>query len=156
MRALLQRVSRAEVRIEGRSVASIDRGLLVLLGIGPQDDEWVAGGMAAKVAGLRIFADPDGLTNLSIGEVGGSALVVSQFTLYADTRKGRRPSFIRAAGPVQGERLYEVFCELLANQGVPIAQGRFGAEMDVDLVNEGPFTIWLDSEELGIEPKPEA
>ena len=154
MRALLQRVSRAEVRIEGRSVASIGPGLLILLGVGPADDEWVAAGLAAKIAGLRIFADAEGLTNLSVAEVGGAALVVSQFTLYADTRRGRRPSFIGAAGPVVGERLYEVFCEILATTGIPVAQGRFGAEMDVELVNEGPFTIWLDSDELGIVPRP--
>ncbi len=154
MRALLQRVSRAEVRIEGESVASIGPGLLILLGVGPADDEWVASGLAAKVAGLRIFADADGLTNLSVTEVGGSALVVSQFTLYADTRRGRRPSFIRAAGPIVGERLYEVFCEILASSGIPVAQGRFGAEMAVELVNDGPFTIWLDSDELGIAPTP--
>ena len=154
MRALLQRVSRAEVRIEGQSVAAIGPGLLILLGVGPADDEWVASGLAAKVAGLRIFADADGLTNLSLSEVGGAALVVSQFTLYADTRRGRRPSFIHAAGPVVGERLYEVFCEILASTGVPVAQGRFGAEMAVELINDGPFTIWLDSDELGIDPKP--
>ena len=156
MRALLQRVSRAEVRIEGRTVSSIGPGLMVLLGVGPEDDEWVASGMAAKVAGLRIFADAEGLTNLSIAEVGGAVLVVSQFTLYADVRRGRRPSFIRAAGPVQGERLYEVFCEILASFGLPVSQGQFGAEMAVDLVNEGPFTIWLDSADLGIDPKPES
>ncbi len=154
MRALLQRVSRAEVRADGQQLGAIDRGLLILLGVAPDDDEFVAGGLAAKVAGLRIFADAEGLTNLSIGDVGGSALVVSQFTLYADTRKGRRPSFIGAAGPIVGERLYEVFCELLAATGVPVQQGRFGADMDVELVNEGPFTIWLDSDELGIEPRP--
>jgi D-aminoacyl-tRNA deacylase len=154
MRALLQRVSRAEVRIEGTRVASIGPGLLILLGVGPSDDEWVASGLAAKVAGLRIFADADGLTNLSLLEVGGSALVVSQFTLYADARKGRRPSFIRAAGPIVGERLYEVFCEILASTGAPVAQGRFGAEMAVELVNEGPFSIWLDSDELSLQPKP--
>jgi D-tyrosyl-tRNA(Tyr) deacylase len=154
VRALLQRVSRAEVRIEGGQVASIGPGLLVLLGVGPNDDDWVASALAAKVVGLRIFADAEGLTNLSLGEVGGSALVVSQFTLYADTRRGRRPSFMGAAGPVEGERLYEVFCEILAGLGVPVAQGRFGAEMAVELVNDGPFTIWLDSAELGIEPKP--
>ena len=154
MRALLQRVSRAEVRIDGRQVGAIDRGLLVLLGVAPTDDEFVAAGLAAKVAGLRIFADADGLTNLSIGEVGGSALVVSQFTLYADSRRGRRPSFVKAAGPVVGERLYEVFCEILASTGVPVAQGRFGADMQVELVNEGPFTVWLDTDELGIEPRP--
>ena len=154
MRALLQRVSRAEVRVDGESIGAIGRGLLVLLAVAPDDDEYVAAGLAAKVAGLRIFADTDGLTNLSIGEVGGSALVVSQFTLYADARRGRRPSFIGAAGPVVGERLYEVFCEILASSGVPVRQGRFGADMDVELVNEGPFTVWLDSVELGIEPRP--
>lgn len=154
MRALLQRVSRAEVRADGQQLGAIDRGLLILLGVAPDDDEFVAGGLAAKVAGLRIFADAEGLTNFSIGDVGGSALVVSQFTLYADTRKGRRPSFIGAAGPIVGERLYEVFCELLAATGVPVQQGRFGADMDVALVNEGPFTIWLDSDEQGIEPRP--
>lgn len=156
MRALLQRVSRAEVRVEGQRISGIERGLLILLGVAPGDDEFVAAGMAAKVAGLRIFADSDGLTNLSIGDVGGSVLVVSQFTLYADARRGRRPSFIGAAGPIVGERLYEVFCEILASTGVSVSQGRFGAEMDVELVNEGPFTIWLDSVELGIEPRPTA
>jgi D-tyrosyl-tRNA(Tyr) deacylase len=154
MRALLQRVSRADVRIEGESVASIGSGLLVLLGVGPADDDWVASGLAAKVAGLRVFADAEGLTNLSLSEVGGSALVVSQFTLYADSRRGRRPSFIGAASPAIGERLYEVFCESLATAGIPVARGRFGADMAVELVNDGPFTIWLDSDELGIAPKP--
>jgi D-tyrosyl-tRNA(Tyr) deacylase len=120
--------------------------------VAPSDDEWVASGMAAKVAGLRIFADAEGLTNLSLAEVEGAALVVSQFTLYADTRRGRRPSFVGAAGPVVGERLYEVFCEILASTGVPVRQGSFGAHMEVDLVNDGPFTVWLDSAELGIEP----
>jgi D-tyrosyl-tRNA(Tyr) deacylase len=150
VRALLQRVSRAEVRIDGQSVAAIEKGLLILLGVAQGDDEWVASGLAAKVAGLRIFADADGLTNLSIGEVGGSALVVSQFTLYADVRRGRRPSFVGAAGPMVGESLYEIFCEILAGSGVPVRQGVFGAHMDVELVNDGPFTVWLDSEELGI------
>ncbi len=150
MRALLQRVSRAEVRIDGEAVGRIDRGLLILLGVAPDDSDRVAETLAAKTAGLRIFADEAGLTNLSIGDVGGSALVVSQFTLYADTRKGRRPSFIRAGSPELGERLYGVFCEALATQGVPVERGRFGAEMDVELVNEGPFTIWLDSAELGL------
>jgi len=152
MRALLQRVSRAEVRVDGHPVGAIDRGLLVFLGVAPSDDDWVASGMAAKVAGLRIFADAEGLTNLSLAEVGGAALVVSQFTLYADTRRGRRPSFVGAAGPVVGERLYEVFCEILASTGVPVRQGSFGAHMEVDLVNDGPFTVWLDSADLGIEP----
>jgi len=152
MRALLQRVSRAQVRVDGQPVGEIDRGLLVFLGVAPSDDEWVASGMAAKVAGLRIFADAEGLTNLSLREVEGAALVVSQFTLYADVRRGRRPSFVGAAGPVVGERLYEVFCEILSSTGVPVRQGIFGAHMEVDLVNDGPFTVWLDSAELGIEP----
>ena len=150
MRALLQRVSRAEVRVDGGRIGAIGSGLLILLGVAPDDDEFVAAGLAAKVAGLRIFADAEGLTNLSITEVGGSALVVSQFTLYADARRGRRPSFIGAAGPIVGERLYEVFCEVLTSSGVPVRQGRFGADMAVELVNDGPFTIWLDSAELGI------
>jgi D-tyrosyl-tRNA(Tyr) deacylase len=154
MRALLQRVSRAEVRIDGERVGAIERGLLIFLGVAPADDEFVAAGLAAKVAGLRIFADGDGLTNLAIGDVGGAALVVSQFTLYADTRRGRRPSFIGAAGPIVGERLYEVFCEVLATTGIPVAQGRFGADMAVELVNDGPFTVWLDCAELGIDPRP--
>ena len=150
MRALLQRVSRAEVRVDGGRIGAIGSGLLILLGVAPDDDEFVAAGLAAKVAGLRIFADAEGLTNLSITEVGGSALVVSQFTLYADARRGRRPSFIGAAGPIVGERLYQVFCEVLVSSGVPVRQGRFGADMAVELVNDGPFTIWLDSAELGI------
>jgi D-tyrosyl-tRNA(Tyr) deacylase len=154
VRALLQRVSRAEVRIEGQAVGRIGPGLVVLLGVAPGDDEAVAAAVAAKVAALRIFADEAGLTNLSIADVAGSALVVSQFTLYADVRKGRRPSFIRAGAPELGERLYEAFCDQLAALGVPVERGRFGAEMDVDLVNEGPFTIWLDSDELGLGVRP--
>jgi D-tyrosyl-tRNA(Tyr) deacylase len=153
VRALLQRVKRAEVRIDGRAIAAIGPGLLILLGVGEEDDEFVASGLAAKVAGLRVFADPEGLTNLSLQDVGGEALVVSQFTLYADARRGRRPSFVAAAGPVVGERLYEVFCEILASTGVPVQQGSFGAHMAVELVNDGPFTVWLDSAELGIEPR---
>jgi D-tyrosyl-tRNA(Tyr) deacylase len=150
LRALLQRVSRAEVRVDGERLGTIDRGLLILLGVAPGDDEAVAATLAAKVAGLRIFADAAGLTNLSIGEVGGAALIVSQFTLFANAHKGRRPSFVGAAGSELGERLYESFCESLVAAGVPVERGRFGADMDVELVNEGPFTIWLDTEELGI------
>jgi D-tyrosyl-tRNA(Tyr) deacylase len=156
VRALLQRVSRAEVRVDGGAIGAIERGLVVLLAVAPADDESVAAGLAAKVAGLRIFADADGLTNLSIGDVGGAALVVSQFTLYADARRGRRPSFVGAAGPEIGERLYEAFCRSLSETGIPVQRGRFGADMAVELVNDGPFTIWLDSAELGIEPRPGA
>ena len=153
MRALLQRVSRAEVRIDGEVVGRIGPGLCILLGVGQDDDESVGAALAAKVVALRIFADDQGLTNLSIADIGGSTLVVSQFTLYADTRKGRRPSFIRAGAPELGERLYERFCEQLAALGVPVERGRFGADMDVELVNEGPFTVWLDSDELGLPGK---
>lgn len=152
MRALLQRVSRAEVRVGGDPIGAIGPGLLILLGVAPDDDESVAAALAAKVAGVRIFADAAGLTNLAIGEVGGSALVVSQFTLYADVRRGRRPSFIGASGPELGERLYESFCEALAG-AVPVERGRFGADMQVELVNDGPFTVWLDTAELGIGPR---
>ena len=156
MRALLQRVSRAEVRADGERLGAIDRGLLILLGVAPGDDVAVAAALASKIAGLRIFADEAGLTNLSIREVGRAALVVSQFTLFADARKGRRPSFLGAAGPELGLRLYESFCASLAAAGVPVERGRFGAEMDVELVNEGPFTIWLDTDELGIVAHPGA
>ena len=153
MRALLQRVARAEVRVDGERVAAIGRGLLVLLAVAPGDDLSITSAMAAKVAGLRIFADAGGLTNLAVTEVGGSVLVVSQFTLYADTRRGRRPSFIGAAGPEIGERLYGAFCDELQSHGLSVERGRFGAQMDVELVNDGPFTIWLDSDELGKTPR---
>ncbi len=153
MRALLQRVSSAQVRIDGQRVGAIGAGLLILLGVAPKDDERVAAALAARVVGLRIFADEHGLTNLSISDVGGAAMVVSQFTLYADARKGRRPSFRGAAGPVLGERLYLAFCDAMAAGGVAVERGRFGAHMEVDLVNDGPFTIWLDSDELAILPK---
>jgi len=153
MRALLQRVTRAQVRIDGEVVGRIGPGLAVLLGVGQDDDESIGEALAAKVVALRIFADDQGLTNRSLAEVGGHVLVVSQFTLYADTRKGRRPSFIRAGNPELGERLYERFCDQLAALGVHVERGRFGANMDVELVNEGPFTIWLDSEELGLRAK---
>jgi D-tyrosyl-tRNA(Tyr) deacylase len=153
VRALLQRVSRAEVRVDGAVVGAIGTGLLVLVGVAPGDDESVAWGLAAKVEALRIFADASGRTNLSLAEIGGAALVVSQFTLYADASRGRRPSFMHAAGPVAGEALYDIFCDRLAALGVPVKRGVFGAKMDVELVNDGPFTVWLDSYELGIEPR---
>lgn len=146
MRALLQRVSRAEVRVAGETIAAIGPGLLVFLGIGRGDDERTAAALAERVAALRIFEDEAGRTNRSLLEVGGSALVVSQFTLYADTRRGRRPGFTDAAPPEIAEPLWAVFCERLAGLGVGVARGRFGAAMEVELVNEGPFTIWLDTE----------
>jgi D-tyrosyl-tRNA(Tyr) deacylase len=145
VRALLQRVSRAQVRVDGASLGEIGRGLVVLLGVGPGDDEAVADALARQVAELRIFADDAGRTNLSLLDVGGDALVVSQFTLFADTRRGRRPGFTGAAPPEQAERLYERFAEALRAVGVTVATGRFGASMQVELVNDGPFTIWLDT-----------
>ncbi|MEI8334247.1 MAG: D-aminoacyl-tRNA deacylase [Chloroflexota bacterium] len=145
MRALLQRVERAEVRVAGEMVGSVGRGLLVLLGVGHADDDAGARSLARRVAELRIFDDAGGRTNLSLLEVGGSALVVSQFTLYADTRRGRRPGFTDAAAPGEAERLYRVFADALAELGPTVALGRFGARMAVELVNDGPFTIWLDT-----------
>ena len=146
MRALLQRVERAAVRIDGREVASIGPGLLILVGIGTQDEERIAIELARKVAELRIFADEAGRTNLSLLETGGAALVVSQFTLYADTRRGRRPGFTDAAGPDLAEALYLRFADALREAGVAqVGTGVFGAEMKVELVNDGPFTIWLEA-----------
>jgi D-aminoacyl-tRNA deacylase len=147
VRALLQRVSRAEVRVDGATVGEIGRGMVVLVGVAPDDDEAVATGLARQVAELRIFADEEGRTNRSLLDVGGGALVVSQFTLFADTRRGRRPGFSGAAPPDQAERLYERFATALGGLGVPVATGRFGASMSVELVNDGPFTIWLDTAE---------
>ncbi|MCU0504966.1 MAG: D-aminoacyl-tRNA deacylase [Chloroflexi bacterium] len=145
MRALLQRCTRAEVRVSGEVVGSCGRGLLVLLGVGHGDTDATATAFARRVAELRIFDDRDGRTNLSVLDVGGDALVVSQFTLYADTRRGRRPGFTDAAAPAEAERLYGVFADALAALGPAVARGRFGAVMEVELVNDGPFTIWLDS-----------
>jgi D-tyrosyl-tRNA(Tyr) deacylase len=147
MRALLQRVAHAEVRVDGAAVDTIGEGLLILLGVGPDDDPAAGAGLARRIAELRIFEDDEGRTNRSLLDVGGEALVVSQFTLFADTRRGRRPGFTGAAPPELAERLYERFCEDLAALGPRVARGRFGAEMDVELVNRGPFTIWLDTAE---------
>jgi D-tyrosyl-tRNA(Tyr) deacylase len=144
MRALLQRVSRASVEVEGGQIASIGSGLLVLLGVGHGDDDATADGLARRAMELRIFRDDDGRTNRSILDVGGAALVVSQFTLYADTAHGRRPGFTNAAPPELAERLYLRFAGALRSNGVADVQiGSFGAEMAVELVNDGPFTIWL-------------
>lgn len=147
MRALLQRVTRADVRVDDDRIASIGQGLVVLLGVGPGDDTSVADALARKVAELRIFADVDGRTNRSLLDVGGAALVVSQFTLFADTRRGRRPGFTGAAPPELAESLYERFAAALEGFGLEVGRGRFGAEMAVELVNDGPFTIWLDTDE---------
>jgi D-aminoacyl-tRNA deacylase len=146
MRLLIQRASRASVRVDGREVSSIGHGLVILVGVGRGDDADEVGPLADKVAGLRMFRDPGGKTNLSIADVGGEALVVSQFTLYADTRKGRRPSFIRAAEPAIAEEVVDAFAAALGSRGIRVGRGVFGAEMEVDLVNDGPFTMWLDAE----------
>jgi D-tyrosyl-tRNA(Tyr) deacylase len=147
VRALLQRTTGARVRIDDEVVGEVGRGLVVLLGVGPDDDEAAADGLARRIADLRIFDDADGRTNLSLRDVAGEALVVSQFTLYADTRRGRRPGFTGAAAPDVAERLYLRFAAALRELGVTVATGRFGAAMAVELVNDGPFTIWLDTAE---------
>lgn len=144
MRAVLQRVRRGKVSVEGRSVASIDAGMVILLGIGHGDTEVVARALAEKVAYLRIFEDDRGKMNRSIRDVGGQAIVVSQFTLYADTRKGRRPSFTDAALPGVARPLVDRFAQLLVEQGVPAQTGEFGANMLVEIDNDGPVTILLD------------
>ena len=146
MRALLQRVSRASVDVGGATVATIGAGLLVLVGVGHGDDDATADALARRITELRIFADEEGRTNRSILDIGGAALVVSQFTLYADTSRGRRPGFTDAADPALAERLYLRLAQGLRDAGVADVQtGAFGAEMAVELVNDGPFTIWLDT-----------
>ncbi len=148
MRAVVQRVSRAEVRVEGREPAAIGRGLCVLLGVAREDGDPDARLLADKVAQLRIFEDANGKMNLAVGEVGGGVLVVSQFTLLGDARKGNRPSFTDAAAPEAANALYERFCALLRERGLPVATGVFRAHMDVELVNDGPVTVLLDSRRL--------
>ena len=146
MRVVLQRVSRASVSVDGRVTGSIGTGLLVLAGFAPGDGEAQLGWMADKILGLRIFGDSDGKMNLALSDVGGGVLVVSQFTLYGDARKGRRPSFVDAAPPDVAVPLYERFVALLREKGtgVPVATGEFGAMMDVELVNDGPVTLIIE------------
>lgn len=145
MRVVLQRVTQARVRIEHEVVGEIGPGLLVLLGISPSDTPEQPRWLAEKVVGLRIFNDADGKMNLDLAEVRGSMLIVSQFTLYGDCRKGRRPSFIDAAQPDIAIPLYEEFINAVKAQGIPVATGRFGAMMQVELTNDGPVTLILDS-----------
>ena len=146
MRAVVQRVSRASVTVDGRITGEITNGLMILLGVGHNDSSGVAVSMAEKIANLRIFEDDQRKMNRSLLDVKGSALVVSQFTLYGDARGQRRPSFVAAAPPEQANNLYEEFTEALRNLGVTVATGVFGAMMSVELVNEGPVTILLDSD----------
>ena len=145
MRAVLQRVSRASVSVAGETIGAIEHGLLVLLGVGEGDTAEDAQQLADKTIALRLFDDAAGKMNLSVEEVRGSILVVSQFTLFGDCRKGRRPSYIQAAAPEIAERLYETFVAAIGVRGIPIATGKFRADMQVELVNNGPVTLLLDS-----------
>ena len=144
MRALIQRVTRASVTVDGDVIGEIGPGLLVLVGVTHTDDETAAGRLAAKVAHLRVFDDADGTMNRSLVDVGGDALVVSQFTLYGDARKGRRPSWVDAARPEHAEPLVGAFVTALGGEGITVATGRFRAEMQVELVNDGPVTLALE------------
>ncbi len=148
MRAVIQRVSRAQVSVDGTVLGKIDRGFLILLGVSGEDSREIAERMADKICRLRIFEDADGKTNCSLADVGGALLVISQFTLYADCRKGNRPSFIKAGAPEMAEALYEHFMERCRTHVAQVEKGRFGADMKVELLNDGPFTLMLDSAEL--------
>jgi D-aminoacyl-tRNA deacylase len=144
MRVLLQRVSRAQVRADGRTLGTIGRGLLVFVGFTSGDGDEELAWMTEKILGLRIFSDAEGKMNLALDDVAGSVLVVSQFTLYGDAQKGRRPSFVDAARPEQAVPLYEGFVQRLRDHGASVETGEFGAAMDVELVNDGPVTLWLE------------
>ena len=148
MRAVVQRVLSAGVTVEGETIGRIGKGFMILLGVSGEDTKETAGRMADKICRLRIFEDENGKTNLSLGDVGGELLVVSQFTLYADCRKGNRPSFIKAGEPEKANRLYEYFMDCCRQHVSVVERGRFGADMKVELVNDGPFTLMLDSQEL--------
>lgn len=145
MRAVVQRVSSASVLVDGKTVGSIGPGLAVLVGVGEGDSEAEAAAIATKLAGLRVFSDDEGKMNLSVGDIGGEMLVVSQFTLIANVRKGRRPSFVAAAPPDVAEPLVERVAALIATEGIEVSTGSFGAAMEVHLVNDGPVTIVLDA-----------
>ena len=153
MRAVLTRVKSASVAIDGQTVGSIGQGFLILLGVGPEDTEADSRYLAEKALGLRIFEDENGKMNRSIGDVGGQVLVVSQFTLYGNCRKGRRPSFTDAAGPELGNTLYEKFLSICAELGYPPQHGQFGADMKVASVNDGPVTLILDTDQLMDTPR---
>jgi len=148
MRAVIQRVSQASVTVDGQIVGTIERGFLVLVGVTHNDSRAEADWLARKIAGLRIFEDDAGKMNLGLADVGGAVLVVSQFTLYGDARKGRRPDFIQAARPEVAEPLVDYFVEALRSAGLPVETGRFRATMEVALVNDGPVTLWLDTADV--------
>ncbi len=148
MRALIQRVSEARVVVDGEAVGSIERGFLILLGVGHGDGRAEADRLWEKVRKLRIFEDADGKTNRSLADVDGQVLVVSQFTLYADCRHGNRPSFTAAGAPDVAKELYGYFCDLVKRDLGSVETGVFGADMEVSLVNSGPFTVWLDTDGL--------
>ena len=153
MRAILTRVKSASVVIDGETVGKIGKGFLILLGVGPNDTEKECRYLAEKALGLRIFEDENGKMNRSLEDVGGEVLVVSQFTLYGNCRKGRRPSFTDAAGPELGEQLYEKFLSICQELGYPPQHGRFGADMKVESINDGPVTLILDTDQLMSEPR---
>ena len=153
MRAVLTRVKSASVTIDGEVTGKIGQGFLILLGVGPEDDETHCKYLAEKALGLRIFEDENGKMNLGLADVAGQVLVVSQFTLYGNCRKGRRPSFTDAAGPELGNRLYEAFLAECEKLGYPPQHGRFGADMQVESVNDGPVTLILDTQQLLNEPR---
>jgi D-tyrosyl-tRNA(Tyr) deacylase len=147
MRACIQRVSEASVTVDGKIVGEIGRGFVILLGVGQQDGQAEVDFLADKITGLRIFNDDEGKMNLSLADVGGTMLVVSQFTLFGDARKGRRPSFVDAAPPEWAERLYEAFVNRVRAAGIEVATGVFRTHMLVSLVNDGPVTLWIDTED---------
>jgi len=149
VRALIQRVSKAKVTVDNQTVGEIKAGLLIFLGISPNDNEEIAQRLALKISKLRIFKDELGKMNLSIKDTHGAALVISQFTLYANSKKGNRPSYTNAAAPQQADKLYMKFSKLLADEGIDIENGIFGADMKVELLNDGPVTIFMDTDELG-------
>ena len=153
MRAVLTRVSSASVTIDGQVVGKIGKGFLILLGVGPEDTETECRFLAEKALGLRVFEDENGKMNRGLEDVNGQVLVVSQFTLYGNCRKGRRPSFTDAAGPELGEKLYEEFLSICTQLGYPPQHGRFGADMKVESVNDGPVTLILDTDQLMNEPR---
>lgn len=148
MRAVVTRIASASVSIDGETVGKIGRGFLILLGVGPEDGEAQCRRLAEKALGLRVFSDEQGKMNLGLEQIGGEVLVVSQFTLYGNCRKGRRPSFVAAAPPELGNAMYERFLELCREMGFAPQHGRFGADMQVESVNDGPVTLWLDTDEL--------